>query len=332
MKFLDFYAPLYKNYSIVNENTDIINEGVDDPGAFKAILLMGGPGSGKSYMATQLFGIQPDTSFGAQGLKVINSDTAFEHLLKKNNIPLDLATYLQTISPEEQEKIVGDGPDSLRSKARRISEFQMKMARESGMGVLRDTTGKNVADVMQDIQELQDAGYDVSIVFVDTPLDVALARNNARERKLKESVVRDLHAQVHDALEKIKKQLPDDVLFFTVENGAGTDARKVLKTELGRAITAVVETPLKNERGKALVQQQAGTAVAKSTKRRLGKTPATPAQKQARQAKYEEILNMPIKNPETGRVIEVGTAIRAGQSHPAYRAAMALIKQHMAKQ
>ena len=34
-----------------------IQEGVEDPGIFKAVFLAGGPGSGKTYVAGQLFGI-----------------------------------------------------------------------------------------------------------------------------------------------------------------------------------------------------------------------------------------------------------------------------------
>ena len=36
---------------------EVIEEGVNDPGIFKGIFLAGGPGSGKSYVASQLFGI-----------------------------------------------------------------------------------------------------------------------------------------------------------------------------------------------------------------------------------------------------------------------------------
>ena len=38
---------------------DLLTEGVYDKGVFKAVFLAGGPGSGKSYVAKQLFGI-PD--------------------------------------------------------------------------------------------------------------------------------------------------------------------------------------------------------------------------------------------------------------------------------
>jgi hypothetical protein len=55
--------------------------------------------SGKSFTAGEVFGLQPikgdkdyRTSFSATGLKVVNSDVMFTHLLKKNGInPRDLA-------------------------------------------------------------------------------------------------------------------------------------------------------------------------------------------------------------------------------------------------
>ena len=47
--------------------------------------------------------------------------------------------------------------------------------------------------------------------------------------------------------------------------------------------------------------------------------------------KYKEILKMPIKNPKTGRIIKIATVMSKGESHPAYRAAINTIKQHMAR-
>ena len=38
---------------------DLLNEGVYDKGILKAVFMAGGPGSGKSFVAKQLFGI-PD--------------------------------------------------------------------------------------------------------------------------------------------------------------------------------------------------------------------------------------------------------------------------------
>ena len=62
---------------------DILNEGARDPGIFKAIFLAGGPGSGKSFVAGQLFGIPEKINVSKYGLKMVNQDQELEMLLKK---------------------------------------------------------------------------------------------------------------------------------------------------------------------------------------------------------------------------------------------------------
>ena len=63
---------------------DLLTEGVQDKGIFKAVFMAGGPGSGKSYMARGLFGIPTSVSMtSAYGMKTVNSDTEFEHYLRK---------------------------------------------------------------------------------------------------------------------------------------------------------------------------------------------------------------------------------------------------------
>ena len=47
-----------------------IDEGINDPGIFKAVVLAGGPGSGKSYVAQKL-------GLKTLGLVVVNSDLFF---------------------------------------------------------------------------------------------------------------------------------------------------------------------------------------------------------------------------------------------------------------
>jgi len=62
---------------------DLLNEGVNDPGIFKAVFLAGGPGSGKTYVVKQLFGIPERINVSATGLKMVNSDKELKFLLKK---------------------------------------------------------------------------------------------------------------------------------------------------------------------------------------------------------------------------------------------------------
>ena len=62
---------------------DLLNEGVNDPGIFKAVFLAGGPGSGKSHVASQLFGIPEKINTSTYGLKLVNQDTELERFLQK---------------------------------------------------------------------------------------------------------------------------------------------------------------------------------------------------------------------------------------------------------
>ena len=52
-----------------------LQEGIQDPNIFKAFFLAGGPGSGKSYVVRK--------TTGGSGLRIVNSDDAFELYLKK---------------------------------------------------------------------------------------------------------------------------------------------------------------------------------------------------------------------------------------------------------
>ena len=59
----------------VNSFIQHLSEGLYDPGIFKAFFLAGGPGSGKTFVTS--------SAFAGSGLKLVNSDVAFERGLKK---------------------------------------------------------------------------------------------------------------------------------------------------------------------------------------------------------------------------------------------------------
>ena len=52
----------------------MITEGVDDPGILKCVFMAGGPGSGKSFTAMEIFGIDKKlkSSFSSFGLNQLN--------------------------------------------------------------------------------------------------------------------------------------------------------------------------------------------------------------------------------------------------------------------
>jgi predicted kinase len=163
-----------------------LHEGPNDPGIFKAIFLAGGPGSGKSYVAQQL-GLQ------ARGLKVLNSDDAFEYLMRKRNLSFDMP-------PEEQP-----WRDVARSRAKDITKKKQDMYLDGRLGLIIDGTAKDPGKMAKLKAELEAIGYQTMMVFVNTSLRTALQRNLMRDRK----VPADIVTQSHKLVQANKEQLAD---------------------------------------------------------------------------------------------------------------------------
>ena len=173
---------------------DILNEGVYDPGIFKAVFTAGGPCSGKSYTASTLFGMPEKRPFvSAKGLKGVNSDQAFESLLSKMGLPKDLRNLSQA-KVKQYAKV--------RDKAKVLTKKRMQMFINSKLGMLIDGTGKNYNKIAKMKKQLQDEGYDCYMVFVNTDLEVALKRNAKRDRKVPEDIVKKAWQEVNQNLGK----------------------------------------------------------------------------------------------------------------------------------
>jgi len=156
-----------------------IIEGVYDPNIFKAFFLAGGPGSGKSWVS--------ERALSGMGLKVINSDNMFANALKKERMSLDFSQY----NPKEIER-----RDEIRSKAKARTGVQLKMALEGRLGLILDSTARDISRIESEANTMKHIGYDTFMVFVNTSLEVALKRNQMRARKLPDAIVITNHKQV----------------------------------------------------------------------------------------------------------------------------------------
>ena len=166
---------------------EIITEGVDDPGILKCIFLAGGPGSGKSYTAKEIFGVGKTaiSSVSAGGLKLVNSDTAFEKALKDNGInPKDLGRF-EKEDPKMWDFIAGEeNPNSIRNQAKKITKQQQAFYEAGRLGMIIDGTGDEVMKIKKKKEHAESLGYDCYMIFVNTSLEVAQERNASRDRTL----------------------------------------------------------------------------------------------------------------------------------------------------
>jgi cytidylate kinase len=167
----------------------MIAEGVDDPGIFKCVFLAGGPGSGKGFMSKEIFGVVDYTKFAPSGLKVVNSDAAFEAGLKKNGIdPKDLAK-IEKEDPQLWDRIQGKSSDSIRNVAKGVTK-KLKDFYEAGrLGMIIDGTGHEYDKIAKQKAHAEELGYDCYMVFVNTSLEVAKERNLKRSRVVPEELL-----------------------------------------------------------------------------------------------------------------------------------------------
>jgi len=171
---------------------DILNEGVYDPGIFKAVFTAGGPGSGKSYTASTLFGMPEKRPFvSAKGLKGVNSDQAFEALLGKMGMSKDL----RNLTGKQKLKTA-----QVRQLAKDLTKKRMQHFINSKLGMLIDGTGKDYNKIAKMKKRLHAEGYDCYMVFVNTDLKVALQRNEKRARKVPEDIVKKAWQEVNQNL------------------------------------------------------------------------------------------------------------------------------------
>jgi len=146
-----------------------LQEGLYDPNIFKAFFLAGGPGSGKSYVVRK--------TTGGTGLKIVNSDPAFESLLKKAGLSLKMP-------PEEFER-----KEKVRTQAKKFTEKVKQNYLAGRLGLIIDGTGKDADKILKQKASLEELGYDTYMIFVNTSLDVALQRNEERPRSLQKQIV-----------------------------------------------------------------------------------------------------------------------------------------------
>ena len=185
-----------------------LQEGPNDPSIFKVIFFAGGPGSGKSYVANELGLI-------SRGLKVLNSDDAFEYLMRKRDLSFEMP-------PEEQPQ-----RDVARQRAKEITNKKQDIYLDGRLGLIIDGTAKDVNKMAKLKVELEAIGYQAMMVFVNTSLKTALQRNLLRDRK----VPTDIVVQSHKQVQQNKNSLADVFApnFVEVSNDENPDFNTPLK-------------------------------------------------------------------------------------------------------
>lgn len=204
----------------------IISEGLYDPNIFKAFFLAGGPGSGKSFVARNVF--------TGTGLKFVNSDTFFEKSLRDAGLSLTL--------PDSEQYF----RDMLRTRAKARAENQAAIYVKGRLGLVIDATGRDYNVIHNQFGLLKQLGYDCYMVFVNTSLEVALERNAKRERVVPEYITRTSWQGVQNNIGKFQN-------LFGLENFVVVDNSKseqelvtLTMNKVNSVVRRLLNTPIKS--------------------------------------------------------------------------------------
>ena len=232
---------------------DILFEGVNDPGIFKAVFLAGGPGSGKTYVVKQLFGIPDRLNISHSGMKMVNSDKELKFLLNKFGFGTDLDNM-----PEELFKdLTGDGGSGLRKYSRELTNQRMKQYQQGKLGMIIDGTGHDYGKLQTMKKDLEKDGYDTYMVFVNTSLDVAQKRNQKRDRILPPDLLEKSWKDVQKNLGKFQGLFGSN--FLVVDNSDTLNlqqAQKKFSMLVRKGIDKFIKKPIKNVIAKKWVKKQ----------------------------------------------------------------------------
>ena len=131
----------------------------------KAIILAGAPGAGKGFILRGL---------DLGGLKVLNVDNIFIEKLKQANVSLDL----KNATPEERS-------EQAKQMAAANKEFKGELQNviDGKQSFILDGTAASIRTTTKLKDELEEAGYDVFMLYVYTDLERSLMQNQDRFEK-----------------------------------------------------------------------------------------------------------------------------------------------------
>ena len=119
------------------------------------------------------------------------------------------------------------------------------------LGLIIDGTGKDYDKIEGQMRGLQKLGYDNHMIFVNTSLDVALARNEARPRKLPEKLVVSSWNNVQKNIGKFSQLFQKG--FIIVDNN---DPDEDVITDVFKRVRSLANKKVQNGIAKAWIAKE----------------------------------------------------------------------------
>lgn len=206
----------------------LVLEGLYDPAIFKVVFVVGGPGSGKSFIVDKL-------ALATFGLKNLNSDEALTYLMKKEGLSLKMP-------PQEREK-----RELVRTRAKEITTTKENLILDGRLGAVIDGTGEDLNKVISLHDKFVNIGYEPFLLFVNASLDTARKRNQLRHRTVPDDI---LEKKWHGAQNNLGTFLRLFKNHAVIDNNGDPIQTQSQIDETYGLLKKWIETPVKNKAAK----------------------------------------------------------------------------------
>lgn len=145
----------------------------------QCVIMMGAPGSGKSYYARQHF----------SSMKIIDIDEINKEMF--GNEGMEGGTF---------------------AKATVIANKMTQDYIAKGKSFVKDGTAANLNTLAKFLDELKEANYHTTLVYIDVPLEIALKQAEGRTRKVPPETITEMWKKINANFVKAKKMGFDEVI------------------------------------------------------------------------------------------------------------------------
>jgi predicted kinase len=187
---------------------------------------------------------------------MVNTDKELKYLLNKYGFGTDL-----DILPDEVFKNLTDPTSKnysgLRTFAKELTGVRKNQYMNGRLGMIIDGTGDDFKEIRKQKREVEKLGYDTYMIFINTSLDIALQRNEKRDRVLPISVVKNSHREVVKNIGGYQG-LFGGSNFLVIDNNKDLDeksAQKRFNMLVKRGLSKFVNKPIRNKIGKGWVSK-----------------------------------------------------------------------------
>jgi predicted kinase len=196
---------------------------VYDKGIFKAMFFAGLPGAGKSYTLNKI-------TDGSIEPRIVNFDKYAEFLGKQHNIP-DVGAYSE---------------DWFIDKSKTMTISQLAVYINSMLPMFIDSTSNKMNRVLYREGLLRFFGYDSGMIYINTPLEVAMERAKKRNRSVPESFIKSVYRSMQENIDYYRTHFD---LFVEIQNGDGELTNDAI-LQAYRKVSSFFKEDIKNPVGK----------------------------------------------------------------------------------